>query len=60
MLEVDYVVISALGYRLSTGVSKLNGNILNAVVTVLFACKTDRQIVADEAMRIFMYHVVAV
>ena len=59
-LESDFNVFSAYGSRISVGVSLLIGRSLDADVDVVFAGGRGRLVVADVAVKGFMFRLVAV
>ena len=60
MLENDFEVFSAYGSCCSTGISLLIGRSLNAIVDLVFADDKGRLVVADVAVKRFMFWVVTV
>ena len=59
MLRKDFVFLAA-GNCYSSGVSLLVGYGLNVDVNLIFACDGGRLVVADVAMKSFMFQVVTV
>ena len=59
-LENDFVVYSAFGSRLSTGVSLLVERSLDAIVNVVFAGDGGRLVVADVAVKTFEFRIAVV
>ena len=57
VLKDDFVVYSAFGSHLSTGVSLLVGRSLDAIVNVLFAGDGGRLLVADVAVKTFEFRI---
>ena len=60
VLESDFVVYSAFGSRLSTGVSLLVGRSLDAIVNVVFAGDWGRLLMADVAVKTFEFRIAVV
>ena len=60
LLKDDFVVYSAFGSRLSTGVTLLVGRSLDAIVNVVFAGDGSRLLVADVAVKTFEFRIAAV
>ena len=60
VLEDDFVVFSAFGSHLSTGVSLLVGHSLDEIVNIVFAGDGSRLVVADVAVKTFEFRIAAV